>query len=314
MYQWLQWFKASNERKTVLLLVMFPVFLIVICFLLLFLFWTETSLPLQERVDIALQVTKMGSSIILAIVVIRGLIVFFFQQEIMFSFSGAKAVTRKEYPEVYNIVENLCISRGLPMPKIGVIQTSWLNAFATGRRTSDSWIVFTSGLLERLDKREIEAVAGHELTHIINKDSLLMLTAVIFVGVISLLGEILVRTGSRNNNNKGNILPLIGLWCVILGYLIYPLIRLALSRKREYLADIGSVELTQDAQAMISALRKISGHAVVPSANKNIAMFFIESPKQETRDVELFPRKKEKSSIWDTHPSIDERIAALESF
>ncbi|MBO4203646.1 M48 family metalloprotease [bacterium] len=86
-----------------------------------------------------------------------------------------------------------------------------MNAFATGRRTSDSWIVFTSGLLERLDKREIEAVAGHELTHIINKDSLLMLTAVIFVGVISLLGEILVRTGSRNNNNKGNILPLIGL-------------------------------------------------------------------------------------------------------
>jgi heat shock protein HtpX len=156
-----------------------------------------------------------------------------------------------------------------------------LNAFATGRRTKDSRIVFTKGLLNTLDKREIEAVAAHELSHIINKDSMLMLVTVVFIGIISVLGQVLIRIrigGNSKDNRIQMITMLAGLAFLILGYLIYPLMRLAISRKREFLADLGSVELTKDNQAMISALQKISGRAAVPSANKSIAMFFIESP------------------------------------
>jgi heat shock protein HtpX len=146
---------------------------------------------------------------------------------------------------------------------------------------SDSWIVFTEGLVNALDKREIEAVAAHELTHLINKDSLLMLVAVVFVGVISLVGEVLIRVkaGGNSKDDKGGAgLFLVGLAFLVLGYVVYPLIKLSISRKREFLADAGAVELTKDNDAMISALRKISGNSFLPKAEKNIASFFIDSP------------------------------------
>jgi heat shock protein HtpX len=188
-----------------------------------------------------------------------------------------------------------------------------LNAFATGRRTQDSRIVFTSGLLKTLDKREIEAVTAHELSHIINKDSMLMLVAVVFIGIISVLGQILIRIriGGNSKDNKLQMITIVsGIAFLLLGYLVYPLIRLAISRKREYLADAGSVELTKDNQAMISALKKISESSSVPSANKNIAMFFIATPEVEEKSN----RKKTSSSLRDTHPSIDERISALQHY
>lgn len=222
----------------------------------------------------------------------------------MFSFSGAKAITRKENPEIYNLVENLCISRGLPTPKIGIIENPGMNAFALGWRASDSWIVFTSWLLKNLEKHEIEAVAAHELTHIINKDSLLMLVMVLYVGAISLFGEILIRTWSKgDSNSKGkNLLPLIGIVFLLLGYIVYPLVRLAISRKREYLADAGSVLLTKDNQAMISALRKISQNAEIPLKNNEMAAMFISNPLNKL------------SSWFETHPSLEDRIKALEGY
>jgi heat shock protein HtpX len=197
-----------------------------------------------------------------------------------------------------------------------MIETSGLNAFATGRRTKDSRIVFTRGLLDTLNKREIEAVAAHELSHIINKDSMLMLVTVVFIGIISVVGELLIRV-RIGGNNKGSrtqlIMVIMGIAFLLLGYLIYPLIRLAISRKREFLADAGSVELTKDNQAMISALQKISGQSAVPSANKNIAMFFIESPRASNEEV-MGMAKPKASSLRDTHPSIAERISALQHF
>lgn len=201
------------------------------------------------------------------------------------------------------MIENLCISRGLPTPRIGIIETPGMNAFALGWRPKDSWIVFTRGLLNALEKSEIEAVAGHELTHIINKDSLLMLVMVLYIGAISLLGEILLRSGGRGGNSKNkNVLPLIGLVLLMLGYLFYPLVKLAISRKREYLADAGSVELTKDNQAMISALRKISARPEVKLDNKEMAAMFIVNPF------------KKMSSLFQTHPSIEDRIKALEHY
>jgi heat shock protein HtpX len=177
-------------------------------------------------------------------------------------------------------------------------------------------VVFTKGLLETLNKREIEAVAAHELSHITNKDSMLMLITVVFIGIISVLGEVLIRVrfgGNNKDNRLQMLMVLVGLAFLLLGYLIYPLIRLAISRKREYLADAGSVELTKDNQAMISALQKIAGHSAVPSANKNIAMFFIESPSVKDEEV-MGMKKKTRSSLRDTHPSIDERISVLQHF
>ena len=145
-----------------------------------------------------------------------------------------------------------------------------------------------------------------------------MLVTVIFIGVISIIGEVLVRSRSRGSKNGAFIL--VGVGFIVLGYLIYPLLRLAISRKREFLADAGSIELIKDNQAMISALQKISGHSTVPSARQQIAMFFFANPNTSVKDFSLSNGKVEyahqgkKSSIRDTHPSIDERIQALQHF
>lgn len=257
----------------------------------------------QERLMVAEQETGEILVVLWPVLMIWILIAFFFQRQLIFSFSGAKPITRQEHPEIYNIVENLCISRGLPTSKIWIINQEWMNAFALGRRASDSRIVFTTGLLEKLDKREIEAVAAHELTHIINKDTLLMLVIVLYIWAISIIGEILIRTGRGKWNGKGkNILPLIGLALMILWYLLYPLIRLAISRKREYLADAGSVQLTKDNQAMISALKKINQKPEIELKNKEMSAMFIENPLDNA------------FSIFQTHPSIEDRIKALENY
>jgi len=327
-HAWLTTFKQSNQRKTIFLMILFPLFLFGICLLLTTFFATENYYNMTHRFNEGLIISIQIFAFLLPIIVIRGIVTFFFQRQIMFKFSWAKELTRTENPEIYNIVENLCISKGLPIPKIWIIPTPGLNAFATGRRTKDSRIVFTQGLVNTLDKREIEAVAAHELSHIINKDSMLMLVTVVFIGIISIIGEILlrIRIGGNSKDNKAQLITILaGIAFLLLGYLVYPLLKLAISRKREFLADAGAVELTKDNHAMISALRKISGNSSVPTARKNVAMFFIESPtstssrhsdpeertKWATKEKNLEPKK---SSIRDTHPSIDERISVLQGF
>ena len=250
---------------------------------------------------------------------------FILQKDIMFWLSGAKPITRKENPEIYNIVENLCISRWLSMPKIAIMNEQWMNAFATWWRQKDSWIAFTSWLLENLDKSEIEAVAWHELTHLINKDSLLMYVAYIFVWVVSLVGQYILRIWySSSSSKKSSWIIIFGVAFLVLWYLFYPLIRLAISRKREYMADLWSVELTRDNQSMISALRKISSNSYVAKSNTWISSFFIANPKVSISDVnrpEYWLKNystneqwKTKTSIRDSHPSIDDRIARLEQY
>lgn len=319
-YQWILSFKEENQRKTVFLLILFPAILFVIFLVVLTLFFTDTK-SWEDGLNMTLGIFP----IILIGLGIWWVVSFFLQKDIMFGLSWAKAITRKENPEIYNIVENLCISRWLPMPKIAIMDEPWMNAFATWWRQKDSWIAFTSGLLERLDKREIEAVAGHELTHLINKDSLLMYVAYVFVGVVTLAGQYILRIWySGSSSKKTSWIFIFGIAFLILWYLFYPLIRLAISRKREYMADLWSVELTRDNQSMISALRKISNNSYVANANTWISSFFIAEPKVSISDINKaeywlwkYASNKEwkiKTSIWDSHPSIDDRIAKLQNY
>ena len=321
-YQWMQSFKAENQMKTTLLLILFPAVLFVIFWVVLTRFFTDTG-----SWDDGLNMTLQYFPWVIVGLIAWWVISFVSQKDIMFWLSGAKEITRKDNPEVYNIVENLCISKWLPMPKIAIMNEQWMNAFATWWRQKDSWIAFTSWLLEKLDKKEIEAVAWHELTHLINKDSMLMYVAYVFVWVVSLAGQYLLRgqlygySSSSSNQKKWNGMLIFWIIFLALWYLFYPLIRLAISRKREYMADLGSVELTRDNQAMISALRKISTDSYVSTANDSISSFFIADPKilgidkvKEKMRSHAAIKKKTKTSIRDSHPSIDDRIARLQNY
>lgn len=302
MYQGLYTSKQSNQFKTVLLLVLFPMLLALVVWGV-FVFLSDSPTLIAKAQDALFAMTQL-MTVMVPIIVIWCLIMFFFQKNLMFHFTGAKEISRKQEPELYNLVENLCISRGLPVPRIGIIEDSGLNAFALGWRMSDSRVVFTRGLLRTLDKKEIEAVAWHELTHILNKDSLLMMVMVLYIGIIGVIGEILMRTRSNDSNNR-NPLIFVGIGLIILGYIAYPLIRLAVSRRREFLADAGAVELTHDNQAMISALRKISQKPTINLQNSETASLFIANP--------LSPESW-FWSLFQTHPPIEERISALQNY
>jgi heat shock protein HtpX len=222
--------------------------------------------------------------------------------------TGARRVERSEEPRLYNLVENLCISRGLPPPPLYVVDTGAMNAFASGINESSYSITVTRGLLERLDDAELEAVLAHELTHIMNRDVRLLIISVVFTGMLSFMAQMMWRSlrfagsgASRNRDgDRRGALPLMLLAAILLviGYLFALLLRFALSRKREHLADAGSVELTKNPEALISALEKISGNAEVPNVPPEVQQLFIENPPS------LF-------GLFDTHPPIAERIRVL---
>lgn len=180
----------SNRLKTTLLLPLFPLLVFGLVFVaVLIQSWNNPELSQlitnTESYSKAFSETLHIFTFLGPVILIWAGISFLFHRQLIFSFSGAVPVTRKEYPEIYNIVENLCISRGLPTPNIGILQDSSLNAFAVGWNPKKSWIVFSQGILDKLSKEEIEAVAAHELTHILNKDGLLLVTIIVYIGAIA---------------------------------------------------------------------------------------------------------------------------------
>jgi len=317
---WIQKSINANRARTVFLALMFPLFVLLLVGIAFAVEATSGGLIWWSPEFWYFVTYRAGAvlSIAFPIMLIWFFIAFAFHRQLIFKFSGAKAIQRKDHPEIFNIVENLCISRGLPTPNIWILEDDSLNAFATWRKPKNARIVFSRGLLNKLDKREIEAVAAHELTHIMNKDSLLMVCVIVFVGIIGTVGEILVRSAGRvkgeweNSGKAALAIVLIGIGFLVLGYLLFPLIRLAISRKREYLADAGSVELTKDTDAMISALQKISQDSRIESINKQtVAAMCIDTPFQrdpKTHKVSRF------HNILSTHPSIEDRVAALRSY
>lgn len=235
---------------------------------------------------------------------------YWFSDKIVLKLHKAKPVTRQEYFDLWNATENLSITAGLPMPRLYIIEDSAPNAFATGRDKKHAVICVTTGLVAMLDKNELEGVIAHELAHIGNRDMLLSTVAVVMVGFVALLSDFFLRSqlwsgGRSRNNNSGAILLVIGITLAILTPVAATLIRLAISRKREFLADASGALLTRYPEGLASALKKISSAPqLLRSANNATAHLFISNP---------FSSKKTSSfhKLFMTHPPTEERIHAL---
>ena len=245
-------------------------------------------------------------------------IAFAFHQRMIDFATRARGIERSAEPRLYNALENLCISRGIAMPKLKIIETEATNAFASGLRQGNYSIAVTRGLLDGLPDRELDAVLAHELTHIRNRDTQMMVVAVIFAGIIAFVGDISFRgldfpfgysprQHSRQDRERGSggaiVIVLIALAVIAVSWGFSVLIRLALSRSREFLADAGAAELTQDPDAMISALRRIEGTAAIAAMPSRMHAFFIESPALTI-----------ERGWFATHPSVEDRVAALVAF
>jgi len=240
-------------------------------------------------------------------------IAYFFHQTMIDLLTGGREVSRTEEPRLYNLLENLCISRGITMPKLKVMESDALNAFATGMNEKQYAITVTSGLLAALDDAELEAVLGHELTHIRNGDVRMLVIAVIIAGAIAFFAEMFFRLwfyggfrgrrasdGESDRGRGGNFIAVaIAVVLVGIAWLLSSVIRLALSRSREFLADAGSVELTKNPDAMITALRKIEGRGELAGATSAVMEMCVDNPREEFTD------------LFSTHPSIEARIKAL---
>ena len=227
-------------------------------------------------------------------------------QAIIDGLTGARKVERSAEPEIYNLLENLAISRGLATPTLRIIEQPELNAFASGIREGHYSVTVTRGLIAALDRDEMEAVLAHELTHVINKDVRTMVIASIFAGIITVIAEIVFRgifylRGGKDNKNAGPLL-VIGFIIALIGFVLAIVIRLMLSRSREFVADAGAVELTRNPDAMISALRKVSGRSRLEAPDE-LQGLFLDNRKEGFID-----------GLFATHPSIDKRIAALVKF
>jgi heat shock protein HtpX len=257
-------------------------------------------------------------------------IAYFFHQTIIDAVTGGESVTRQEQPRLYNLLENLCISRGIPMPRLKIMPSDALNAFATGLNRRQYAVTVTTGLLAALNDQELEAVLGHELTHIRNGDVQMMVVAVIIAGVVGFFGELFFRvftnfgwnsggsswswpssrssssssstssnSDSKNSGGGAIIVVIIAIVLIMLAWLLSQVVKLALSRSREFLADAGSVELTKDPDAMITALRKIAGHSEI-HAPAQVQEMFLDHPRQSGL-----------GGLFATHPPIEARIADL---
>lgn len=253
----------------------------------------------------------LGLFVTLTIGIIYSIIVFFSGRNMVMALAGAKPVTKKEYPYLYHTVEGLSLAAGIPTPKCYVIHTPSLNAFATGRGLDDGAVAVTTGLLEKLNREELEGVMAHEIAHIKNRDIRTMMLAAVLVGVVIILADIFLRSiifgAGRGRDSRGNaILIVVGIVLAILAPIFAEIIRLAISRKNEYAADARAAVLTRNPRGLANALRKISNDPKpLEETNRAMAHLYIGSPYKKKRS---FFRK-----YFSTHPPTEERIRRLEA-
>lgn len=331
----LQTFKWENNFKSTILLIMFPILLSIVGLLILFAFnvikdselssnndsnyvrtydyatkkyvYTYPTAVAKDPVKETVDAIPVVAPIFFIITGVWFLIAWVGNRKMITSFTHAQPLDRTNNPRVYNIVENLCISRGLPVPKIYIIEESSLNAFASGLSPKNAIMCFTRGLVNSLDDSELEAVAAHELTHIMNNDIKLMVIAIVFVGIIQTMAWVFMRVRISGKKNDGaGVFILIQVVVFVLSFVFAAVVQAAMSQKREFLADAGSTELVKSSQPLINALQKISANSHVQAVdNANVAQMFIVNP---LTDGEGGIMRK----LFATHPSINERIKALQ--
>jgi len=299
---------SKNNRNSVLLLIAFPALLLALCYAIIFFTSDQDATQTNNHF--------LGTMpFVLAAVGIWFLIAWAGNSAFIKLSTGAKPLERKENKRVYNLLENICISQGMKMPKLNIIQDDSLNAFASGISDNSYSITLSSGIIGKLDDEELEGVLAHELTHIRNRDVRLLIISIIFVGIFSFVAEMAFRglrfagrKSSKGNKGSGAIVLII-IAVTAIAYLISILLRFGISRNREYLADAGASEITKKPYALASALRKISADPMIEAVeSRDVAQLFIDNPKPSVH----------RSASWDnlfaTHPPIEKRIALLEQF
>lgn len=285
---------TRNKRRTIILIAIFVAFV-------LFLGWIFGELY---------NFGYAGLVIAIIISTLMSLTSYYSGDKVALLASGAKEITKEENPYVYRMVENLAITAGLPMPKVHIINDQAMNAFACGRDPEHASVAITTGIIENLENEELEGVIAHEMSHIKNYDIRLMTIVIVLVGIIALFADFMLRAhwlgfGGRDKDNKNNgVLMIIGIILMILSPIIAQLIQLAVSRKREFLADADGSLLTRYPEGLARALEKISSSNIpVSRASNATAHLYISNP---------FKGKK-ISKLFSTHPPIEERVAALRS-
>jgi heat shock protein HtpX len=308
----------KNQVKSVLLLAGFPFLLLLMIFCFFYGLDIAAQPPQQPHADYAHAAARAWQGLredgvfAFLFTAVWFTIAYFFQGRMIRAACGAGPVTRKQMPRIYNLLENLCISRGMAMPQFDVIDSPAMNAFASGINEKTYRITLTRGIIEALPDDELETVIAHELTHIRNNDVRLLMVAVIFVGMISFFSHMLWRVltygprpdyyrSSGNNRNSGGgylVIMLIALAVLAVGYFFAIVIRFALSRKREFLADAGAVELTKNPEALMRALQRIAGHDRVSGMPHQVQQMCIENSDSFI-------------SLFATHPPVEARLAAI---
>ena len=310
----------NNRLKSFVLLAGFPFLLLLICFAFALLIAAFQNPDVGTGFAEAVRLLPSLVPVALGGAALWFVIAFFAHQRIIDAVTGARRIERSENPRLWNLLETLCISRGIAIPALRIVDTDALNAFASGIREAHYSVTVTRGLIEALDDAELEAVLAHELTHVRNRDVQLLVISAVFVGVITLVGDLLVRSprmlmyggmrrgrirmgggGGRGRGGGGGaiVLILVAVAIFILARFLAIALRFALSRKREFLADAGAVELTKNPDAMIAALRKIEGRSEISAPSQVQEMFL------------HHPRAAGFAGLFATHPSIDDRVAAL---
>lgn len=301
-----------NNTRSILLLLGFPLLVLAVVWAIFFLLSYSSETPDVDAVNaMFLQVIPW----VIGGVAIWFLIAWFAHTGMIKAASGARPLERRDNMRVYNLVENLCISRGMKMPKVQIIESDALNAFASGINEKSYTVTLTRGIINKLDDAELEGVIAHELMHIQNRDVRLLIISVIFVGIFAFVAQLLFRNmiygsmiGGRRRNRDGRAM-LIVLVVVAVAWLLSILIRFAISRKREYMADSGAADMTRNPRALASALRKISGNYDVESVkNGGVRQMLIHYEEPRSGLASSF------GGLFTTHPPVEKRIEILEGF
>ncbi len=300
----------NNNLKSVVLLILFPV--VILGLVWLFVFFVQPT-P-EYRIANANSMFLRSVPWVAIGVMLWFIIAWFSHTTLIARATGSTPLSRKENKRIYNLVENLCIGSGMPMPRVNIIEDSSLNAFASGINASTFTVSLSRGIIDKLEDDELEAVIAHELTHIRNRDVRLLIISIIFVGIFAFVTEALVRSvrfsGVGRGKKDGRVV-FIALLLAAVGYFLAMIFRFAISRQREYMADAGSASLTRNPLALASALEKISADPLIEAVKRNdVAQMFIDNPQPRVERPVSFSF----SALFMTHPPIEKRIALLRQF